>query len=284
MVFRLDYGRLLLHICQRADSEKKPMERLKRSMLFAVPVLMLMACVGPLPADDDQDGFYSYRPATRGGTGKVYMGREISQFLSYHGIPWLERDDRLETEKPDEVVARLGLEADDVVADIGAGSGYFTYRLARLVPEGRVLAVDIQPEMLEAIEKRRDSLGLKNIEPVLGSIEDPSLPEGVVDLVLMVDAYHEFSHPREMGEGIVRSLAPGGRVVLVEYRGEDRFSNIHPLHKMTEKQVKRELSALGLVWQETLDFLPEQHVIIFTLASTAAPAAEAAGGKADESP
>ncbi|MEM8993976.1 MAG: class I SAM-dependent methyltransferase [Acidobacteriota bacterium] len=207
---------------------------------------------------------YTTKRPSRGGTGKVYMGREIAQYLSYHGIPWLERGDRLQSEKPDEVVARLGLEPEDVVADIGAGSGYFTYRLARLVPEGRVLAVDIQPEMLDAIKQRRADLGLGNIETVLGRVDDPALPEGEVDLVLMVDAYHEFSFPKEMAEGIVRSLAPGGRVVLVEYRDEDPFSNIHPLHRMSQDQIKREMAAAGLEWRKTLDFLPDQHVMFFT--------------------
>ncbi|MEM1177261.1 MAG: class I SAM-dependent methyltransferase [Acidobacteriota bacterium] len=231
--------------------------------------LLLAACSSSVRSGEGDgeaggESVYSSRKPSRGGTGKVYMGREISQYLSYHGIPWLERDDRLESEKPDEVVARLGLKPDDVVADIGAGSGYFTYRLARKVPRGRVLAVDIQPEMLEAIGKRRDSLQLTNIEPVLGRVDDPSLPASEVDLVLMVDAYHEFSYPKEMAEGIVRSLAPAGRVVLVEYRGEDSFSSIHPLHRMTQAQIKREMGAVGLEWQETLDFLPGQHVMFFT--------------------
>ncbi|MEO1084353.1 MAG: methyltransferase domain-containing protein [Acidobacteriota bacterium] len=245
------------------------MKARRRLLSTAVALLLAAATPGcasepPERAEGGSDGdVYSSKRPSRGGTGKVYMGREIAQYLSHHGIPWLERSDRLESEKPDEVVARLGLEPDDVVADIGAGSGYFTYRLAKLVPKGRVLAVDIQPEMLDAIKQRRADLGLENIETVLGRVDDPALPEGEVDLVLMVDAYHEFSFPREMAEGIVRSLAPGGQVVFVEYRDEDPFSNIHPLHRMSQDQIKREMAAVGLEWRKTLDFLPDQHVMFF---------------------
>ena len=223
---------------------------------------------GSETADSD---VYRFRRPSQGGTGKVYMGREIAQFLTYHGIPWLEREDRVETEKPDLVVGALGLSKTDIVADIGAGSGYFTFRLARQVPEGKVLAVDIQEVMLDAVERRRKATGLTQVETVLGAVDDPGLPVGEVDLVLMVDAYHEFSHPLEMMTGIVRSLKPGGRVVLVEYRGENRFSSIHPLHKMTRKQVRKEMKAVGLTHTKTLSFLPDQHVMFFKSAAEKRP-------------
>ena len=150
-----------------------------------------------------------------------------------------------------------------MIADIGAGSGYLTFRLQPVVPEGRVLAVDIQPEMLEAIEAKRLDLGVDNVETVLGTVTDPSLADESVDAALMVDAYHEFSHPREMMEGVVRALVPGGLVYLVEYRAEDPDSPISPLHKMTAKQARREMEAVGLELVENREGLPRQHVLVF---------------------
>jgi ubiquinone/menaquinone biosynthesis C-methylase UbiE len=150
-----------------------------------------------------------------------------------------------------------------VVADIGAGTGYFSFRLSQKVPKGRVLAVDIQPEMLSIMRDRIAAGAAENVVPVLGAFDDPNLPAGAVDAVLMVDAYHEFSHPWEMMQGIVTGLRSGGRVFLVEYRGEDPAVLIKPLHKMTEAQARREMEAVGLVWEETLDVLPTQHLMVF---------------------
>lgn len=200
---------------------------------------------------------------TRDGTGKVYMGREIAQVMGHLAAGWLERPEREAEEKPTLLMNNLGLEAGDTVADIGAGTGYFTFRLAERVPEGKVLAVDIQREMLRLIVRGERERGLTNIEPILGRIDDPRLPEGKVDLVLMVDAYHEFSHPWEMMTAIVASLADEGRVALVEYRGEDPSVNIKPLHKMTQAQAKKEMAAVGLEHVETIDVLPTQHLMIF---------------------
>ncbi|MEM1041341.1 MAG: class I SAM-dependent methyltransferase [Bacteroidota bacterium] len=206
---------------------------------------------------------YTVGSASRDGIGVFYMGREISQVMGHRGAAWLERSDRAETEQPDRVVDSLGLAPDDVVADIGAGTGYFAFRIADRVPEGGVYAVDIQPEMLGIIEARAAQAGRDNVVPVQGYIDDPNLPDGEVDAVLIVDAYHEFSHPREMMQGIVRSLRPGGRVVLIEYRGEDPTVPIKPLHKMTEAQVRLELEAVGLRHVETKGFLPRQHFLVF---------------------
>ena len=162
------------------------------------------------------DQIYSYKEPTRDGTGKVYMGREISQVVSQHAIRWLERPDREEEERPSLVMENLELDPDDVVADIGAGSGYFTFLMAPLVRDGKVLAVDIQPEMLKFIEGKKKLEKAPNVETVLGTIEDVNLPDESVDLVILVDAYHEFSHPREMAESIVEGLKPGGRLVFLE--------------------------------------------------------------------
>ena len=191
------------------------------------------------------------------------MGREISQVVSQHAIRWLERPDREKEERPSLVMENLELDPDDVVADIGAGSGYFTFLMAPLVREGKVLAVDIQPEMLKFIEGKKKLEKAPNVETVLGTIEDVNLPDDSVDLVILVDAYHEFSHPREMAESIVEGLKPGGRLVFLEYRGEDPAVSIKPLHKMTVQQVQREMDVVGLEFVEVRDFLPIQHFIVF---------------------
>jgi FkbM family methyltransferase len=212
----------------------------------------------------ENDPGYIYAPErSQGGIGKFYMGREISGVMGHQAADWLERPQRTHEEMPDEVVANMGLQPDHIVADIGAGSGYFSFRMARLVPQGKVLAVDIQPEMLEMIEQRKRETQILNVESIQGRIDNPNLPDNSVDAVLLVDAYHEFSHPYEMLEGIYKALKPGGRLILVEYRGEDPSVPIRPLHKMTEQQVVKEMAVFDLDWDDTLDFLPWQHMLIF---------------------
>ncbi len=196
------------------------------------------------------------------GIGKFYMGREIAKVMGHQEALWLERPNRAIQEQPNQVVNALALKPTDVVADIGAGTGYFSFRITPLVPKGKVLAVDLQPEMLDIIEFLKKENNITNVEPILGSLTDPDLPTSV-DLALMVDAYHEFSYPREMMQAIVRALKPDGRVVLVEYRGENPFIAIKALHKMSQKQVRQEMQAVGLQWLETKNFLPQQHVMVF---------------------
>ena len=197
------------------------------------------------------------------GIGKFYMGREIAHVMGHEGAAWLERPERLETETPDEVVRQMRLKPTDVAADIGAGTGYFTFRLSRAVSQGKVYAVDIQPEMLAIIEQRKEKSGTKNVVGVLGTETDTKLPAQGVDVALLVDAYHEFSYPREMMESIARSLKPGGRVVQVEYRAEDPDVPIKRLHKMSVDQARKEMAAVGLVWKETKSFLPQQHFLVY---------------------
>lgn len=197
------------------------------------------------------------------GIGKIYMGREIAQVMGHQGAGWLERSSRESEEQPQKVIAALNLKSDSVVADIGAGTGYFSFRIAPQIPQGKVYAVDIQPEMLEILSELKDEKKISNVEPILGSEISPNLPDNSVDLALMVDAYHEFEFPREMMTGIVRSLKPKGRVVLVEYRGENPFVLIKPLHKMAQKQVRQEMTVAGLKYVETRNGLPQQHILIF---------------------
>ena len=233
------------------------------SVFYALAVLWFMANVAF--AQEITHPGYEVAPERRTtGIGKFYMGREISFVMGHQAAQWLNRPSRIQEEMPDQVVANMGLSADDVVADIGAGSGYFSFRIAATVPEGRVLAVDIQPEMLQLIEEQKASNRIVNVVGVLGEIDDPNLPAESIDAAIMVDAYHEFSHPFEMINGIYKALRPGGRIFLLEYRGEDSSVPIRPLHKMTEEQVVKEMSVFGLEWTETLDFLPWQHMMIFT--------------------
>ena len=198
------------------------------------------------------------------GIGKFYMGREIAFVMGHQAAEWLNRPGRIQEEMPDEVVANMGLEPDHVVADIGAGSGYFSFRIAKLVPQGKVMAVDIQPEMLALIENQKREDNVTNIEGVLGAVDNPNLAPNSIDAAIMVDAYQEFDHPFEMIDGIYKALRPGGRIFFLEYRGEDDSVPIRPLHKMTEEQVIKEMSVFGLEWTGTLDFLPWQHMMIFT--------------------
>ena len=198
------------------------------------------------------------------GIGKFYMGREIAYVMGHQAADWLERPERVKEERTDKLLKALPIEPGMTVVDLGAGSGYFSFPLARRVgPKGKVLAVDIQKEMLDLIRKRMKERKVTNIEPIRGTIADPKLPEGKVDLILMVDVYHEFSHPYEMAAAMVKSLKVGGKLVFVEYRLEDPNVPIKLVHKMTQKQVKREMAVHALKHTKTLDILPWQHIIIF---------------------
>jgi SAM-dependent methyltransferase len=197
------------------------------------------------------------------GIGKFYMGREIAQVMGHQGAGWLERSSRGVEEQPGAAIAALDLSPTSVVADIGAGTGYFSFRISPQVPQGKIFAVDVQPEMIDILNFLKQENEITNVEPTLGSETDPNLAAETVDLALMVDAYHEFAYPREMMMGIVKALKPGGQAVLLEYRGENPLIPIKGLHKMTQRQVKKEMSVVGLVWQETKDLLPQQHLMIF---------------------
>ena len=215
--------------------------------------------------DFSQEGAVVYRegPASADGTGRFYLGREIARVMSHRGAAWLERPDREREERPDVLIEALDLDPDDVVADLGAGTGYFTFRLAPLVPEGRVYAVDIQPEMLRMVEDRAEAEGIDNVAPVLGTETSPGLRPQSTDLTLLVDSYHEFSHPAEMLAAIFQATRPGGRLVLVEYRAEDPEVPIRRLHKMTEEQARLEVEAAGFRFVENRDVLPQQHLLVF---------------------
>lgn len=211
----------------------------------------------------DTRGFYEYRDATRDGIGTTYMGREIAQVMGHLGASWLERPEREREERTDLLLRALALKPTDVVADIGAGTGFFTFLMAPNVPKGNILAVDIQPEMIDYLNQGKAKRGVTNVTPILGTESDPKLPANAVDLAILIDAYHEFSYPREMMQHIAASLKPGGRVVLVEYRAEDPSVPIKELHKLTVAQATREMEAVGLKLLRNDRRLPQQHILFF---------------------
>ncbi|MEO6363260.1 MAG: class I SAM-dependent methyltransferase [Caldimonas sp.] len=229
-------------------------------MLLAAAVAMLAGrrAVAEAPTR------YDVGPASPDGIGKRYFGREISQVMGWQGAAWLEREERDREERTDLLVAALKLRPGDVVADIGAGTGYISRRLATAVgPRGRVDAVDVQPEMVRLLSDLASKAGLAQIRPSLGTATDVRLAAASVDLALMVDVYHELEFPFEVLTSVVRAVKPGGRVVFVEYRAEDAAVPIKPLHKMSVAQVRREAALHPLVFNQVIDILPWQHIVEF---------------------
>ncbi len=237
-----------------------------RCLIAIIPVLLSLAPVAHAQPKQPPEPLYEQRvESNRDGIGKFFLGREISHVMGHQGASWLERPTRQQEERTDLLIESLPVREGDVVADIGAGSGYFAWQFAKRVGDtGKVLAVDIQPEMLAILEEQMEKRGVANrVEGVLGSITDPNLPRNSVDLAIMVDVYHELSHPYEMTIKMVDGLKPGGLLVFVEYRAEDPSVRIKRLHKMTEAQVKKEMTIQNLEYVETLDVLPQQHIVIF---------------------
>lgn len=241
-----------------------------RILLRIVLLTALAGCGGAPPAADAPSapeappaGAYGTREPTPDGIGKTYFGREIAHFMSHQGIPWLERDSREAEERTAALLDALGLVPGMAVADIGAGSGRLTLPIARRIAPGIAYGTDIQPEMLAFLEARARTERLTNLVGILGDPDRVMLPEASVDLVLLVDAYHEFEFPWEMMRSIRRALKPGGRVALVEFRAEDPEVPIKELHRMSESQARREMEAAGLRWTSTDGRLPWQHLMWF---------------------
>ena len=210
-----------------------------------------------------QEDYYSFKRGDYNGIGKWYMGREIAYVMGFQGIGWLERSEREKEENVSSLIKNMKIKSNEVIADIGAGSGYHVFRIASLVTNGLVYAVDIQPEMLMAIEKTKEFKKVENIKTILGTEKTVELPKNSVDKILMVDVYHEFSFPVEMINSIKNALKPNGELFLIEYRAEDLKVPIKRIHKMTEEQAVKEMKAAGLVLKENIDNLPWQHCMVF---------------------
>ena len=198
------------------------------------------------------------------GIGKRYMGRQIAKIMGWQGAEWLEREAREQEERTDLLLPELQLAPGMTVADIGAGTGYISRRIARIVgPTGKVDAVDVQPEMIRMLAAMAKREKLPQIRPVLGSATDVKLAPASVDVAIMVDVYHELERPHEVLASIVRALKRGGRVVFVEYKAEDPSVPIKPLHKMSIEQVKLEAAVHRLVFERAVETLPWQHIVVF---------------------
>ena len=229
----------------------------------------LMCTAVAVPAADDgrppEARYDTSGKATRDGIGKRYFGREIAHFMGHQGAGWLERPEREDEERTDLLLKELALRPGEHVADIGAGSGYFSWRMAKIVGEtGRVYATDIQQEMLDILMRQMRKQGAdKIVRPILGTVQDCGVPAGSVDTVILVDVYHELDFPYEMARSMIAALKPGGRLVLVEYRGEDPAVPIKPLHKMTAAQVRKEMAVQAVTFERNIATLPRQHILIF---------------------
>ena len=207
------------------------------------------------------DTIYTYKKGSPDGIGKWYKGREIAYVMGFSGAAWLERDERQKEENTDLAIKNMKLKPTDVVADIGAGSGYYTFRMAKLVPQGNVYAVDIQDEMLQLLNAKKKQLNAGNVETVKSSDSSCNLPDNSVDLAIMVDVYHELSYPHEMLQSIRKALKKDGKLLLIEYRGEDASVPIKPLHKTAVAQVNTEMGANGFTLVYDGEFLPIQHFL-----------------------
>ena len=216
-----------------------------------------------LAQNNTNDQKYIYKKGDYNGIGKWYMDREIAYVMGYEGIGWLERSEREKEENVSKLIQNMGIKPNDTIADIGAGSGYHVFRIAPIANKGMVYAVDIQTEMLMAIENIKETSKIKNIKTILGSEESVYLPENSVNKILMVDVYHEFSFPIEMITSIKRALKPEGELFLIEYRAEDPNVPIKKIHKMSEKQAVKEMNAAGFKLKRNINNLPWQHCMIF---------------------
>jgi 2-polyprenyl-3-methyl-5-hydroxy-6-metoxy-1,4-benzoquinol methylase len=234
-----------------------------RALLVTVILVWTAVCVRAT-AQETPDVPRALKPVRTPPALKEYKGRRIAQTMHYLGAEWLTRDNREQEERCSLMLANLGVKRGMAICDMGCGNGFHTLQLAKMTGEaGHVYGVDIQPEMLKMLNDRADAQGIRNISPVLGTFTDPRLPSGKIDLILLVDVYHEFSHPEQMLAAMRQALAPEGVCVLVEFRTEDPKVPIKPEHKMSKEQIMKEWPANGFKLVKEFDGLPWQHMMWF---------------------
>jgi ubiquinone/menaquinone biosynthesis C-methylase UbiE len=241
---------------------------MKRPVINILIILLVCfaACISSqdcIAQKNSSDSIYTYLPASPGGTGKFYLGREIANVMGASNAAWLDRSSRPQEEHTELAIDKIEVPPTGIIADIGAGTGYYTFKLAPKVPKGKVYAVEIQDEMIDALNERKKKLNNTNVEVIKGGITSPNLPADTVDLAIMVDVYHELSYPVEMLQSIKKSLKKDGRLLLIEYKGEDPAVAIRPLHKTTVVQLNKELAANGFTLTYEGKFLPIQHFLMY---------------------
>ncbi len=232
--------------------------------IFQIILLVILAF--PITSCNSQKNpneHYTYKSGDWNGIGKWYMGREIARVMGYQGMSWLERPERESEERTSLLLKNMDIESGDIIADIGAGSGYHVFKMAEIAEDGLVYAVDIQEEMLAEINRKMEDTGIKNIRPIKGSEKSVNLPENSVDKVLIVDVYHEISFPKELMASLYSAMRKDAQLYLIEYRAEDASVPIKEIHKMSEKQAVKEMKAAGFRLQENIGNLPWQHCMVF---------------------
>jgi len=210
-----------------------------------------------------QEGEYTYKTDDPNGIGKWYLGREIAHVMGFAGMFWLERPERELEERVSLLLKNMAIGKKDNIADIGAGSGYHVFKMAKQTPEGMIYAVDIQEEMLSVLEQKKKAGNHDNVSVVKGSVKSINIPKNTLDKVLIVDVYHEMNYPVEMMQSVYNAMKQKGKLFLIEYRGEDPKVPIKRLHKMTEAQAVKEMKAVGFQLEENISNLPWQHCMVF---------------------
>lgn len=236
------------------------MKKVFSALILFLTIIPLHHCKGQESTTAES---YTYKDGDSNGIGKWYMGREIAHVMGFQGMSWLERPEREKEENTTRLLQNMNIQPTDTIADIGAGSGYHVFKMAKMASEGHIYGVDIQEEMLEAIRSKKENTGNKNIITVKGGEQIVNLPENSIDKILIVDVYHELSYPIEMTASIKNALRADGKLYLIEYRGEDDTVPIKELHKMTEAQAVKEMKAAGLKLEQNIDNLPWQHCMVF---------------------
>ncbi|MEO6637874.1 MAG: class I SAM-dependent methyltransferase [Ginsengibacter sp.] len=241
------------------------MNRVIKISIFSVAIFLL-ACNSAgkdAPSKIQTTPTYTFAKASEDGIGKFYLGREISQIMGSGGAAWLERDNRQEEENAALAIKNMNLSEESVVADLGAGTGYYSFKIAGKVPKGKVYAVEIQDEFIAYLNSRKAKFGATNVQVVKGTDRSANLPDDSIDLVMMADVYHELEYPKEILQSIKKSLKQTGKLLLLEYRGEDSSLPIKLLHKTTIKQLNREMAENGFRLFYDGEFLPIQHFLLY---------------------
>jgi len=230
---------------------------------FKLLISFFCFLIAEVASAQEKDNVYSYKTPSANGTGKVYMDREIANIMSFDGVSWLERNSRSKEENTNLAISKLPLRENSIVADVGAGSGFYTFRIAPIVIKGKVYAVEIQDDAIAYLKNKAVELKANHVTVIKGAEKSPNLPDNSIDLVIMVDVYHELLYPKEFLKSIRRSLKTKGKLLLLEYKAEDPAVAIKPEHKMTVKQVDKELSANGFKLVQNGEFMPLQHFLLF---------------------